>query len=92
MQSRTIPARGIPTKETPWHRTIPPTLAAFDSLPDSALIDVKVVSGVFGCSENTVWRRYGHLAIKVSPQHTRWRVSDVRKALSSLDKQAQAAA
>lgn len=72
--------------------TIPPTLAAFDSLPDSALIDVKVVSGVFGCSENTAWRRYGALAIKVSPQQTRWRVADVRKALADLSKPGQAAA
>lgn len=65
-------------------KTIPPALAAFDLLPDSALIDVKVVSGVFGCSENTSWRRYGTLAIKVSPQQTRWRVGDVRKELASL--------
>lgn len=71
---------------------IPPALAAFDSLPDSALIDVKVVSGVFGCSENTAWRRYGSLAIKVSAQQTRWRVADVRKALADLNKPGQAAA
>lgn len=71
---------------------IPPALAAFDSLPDSALIDVKVVSGVFGCSENTAWRRYGALAIKVSPQQTRWRVADVRQALAALNKSQQAAA
>jgi len=63
---------------------IPPALAAFDSLPDSSLIDVKVFSGIFSCSENTIWRRYGRLAIKVSPQQTRWRVGDVRKALASL--------
>jgi hypothetical protein len=73
-------------------KTIPPTLAAFDSLPDSALIDVKVFSGVFGCSENTVWRRYGGLAIKVSPQQTRWRVADVRKELAALAKPVQAVA
>jgi hypothetical protein len=73
-------------------KTIPPTLAAFDSLPDSALIDVKVVSGVFGCSENTVWRRYGALSIKVSPQQTRWRVGDVRQALAILSKPEQVAA
>ncbi len=66
-------------------KTIPPNLAAFDALPDSALIDVKVVSGIFGCSENTAWRRYGSLAIKVSPQQTRWRVADVRKALAALE-------
>ncbi|WP_081700180.1 helix-turn-helix transcriptional regulator [Azonexus hydrophilus] len=73
-------------------KTVPPTLAAFDSLPDSALIDVKVVSGVFGCSENTAWRRYGSLAIKVSPQQTRWRVADVRKALAALGNSGRAAA
>ena len=73
-------------------KTIPPTLAVFDSLPDSALVDVKVVSGVFGCSENTAWRRYGELSIKVSPQQTRWRVADVRKALAALVKPEQAAA
>lgn len=73
-------------------KPIPPALAAFDSLPDSALIDVKVVSGVFGCSENTAWRRYGTLAIKVSSQQTRWRVCDVRKALANLPKPEQAAA
>lgn len=73
-------------------KNIPPTLAAFDSLPDSALIDVKVVSGVFGCSENTAWRRYGSLAIKVSPQQTRWRVADVRKALADLANPDRAAA
>lgn len=72
--------------------TIPPTLAQFDSLPDSALIDVKVVSGVFGCSENTAWRRYGALAIKVSPQQTRWRVADVRKALAALERPERVAA
>lgn len=71
---------------------IPPALAAFDSLPDSSLIDVKVVSGVFGCSENTIWRRYGGLAIKVSPQQTRWRVGDVRKALASLGNPGERAA
>lgn len=65
-------------------KTIPPKLANFDQLPDSSLVDVKVVSGVFDCSTNTAWRRYGHLAIKVSSQQTRWRVGDVRKALASL--------
>lgn len=72
--------------------TIPPLLAEFDHLPDSALIDVKVVSGVFGCSENTVWRRYGSLAIKVSQQQTRWRVADVRKALAALERPDRVAA
>lgn len=68
--------------------SIPAALAAFDSLPDSALVEDKVVAGVFGCSTNTVWRRSkaGDLPkpIKVSPQQTRWRVGDIRKALNDL--------
>lgn len=74
------------------NKTIPPLLAEFDRLAGSVLIDVKVVAGVFGCSENTVWRRYGSLAIKVSSQQTRWRVGDIRKALASLANPAECAA
>ena len=68
--------------------TIPPILAAFDALPDSALIDVRTYALLLGCSENTVWRRAKAKAlpmpIRVSFQQTRWRVGDVRKALASL--------
>lgn len=69
-------------------KTIPPALAAFDTLPDSALIDVRVYALLLGCSDNTVWRRVkaGLLPapIRVSSQQTRWRVGEVRKALASL--------
>mgnify|MGYP001409848039 CR=1 FL=1 len=71
-------------------RTIPTALATFDDRPDSGLIDVKVVAGVFSCSTNTVWRRFGRLAIKVSPQQTRWRVGDIRKELAALTNRAAA--
>ena len=68
--------------------TIPPTLAAFNNLPDEALIDSKFVAVLFGCSENTVWRRArsGVLPapIRVSAQQTRWRVGGIRKSLASL--------
>lgn len=68
--------------------TISPSLAAFDSLPDAALIDVSTCAALLGCSRNTVWRRAATGALpkplKVSPQQTRWRVGDVRKALASL--------
>lgn len=67
----------------------PPNLAAFHTLPDEALIDVKFLSALFDCSENTIWRRSknGMLPepIRVSSQQTRWRVGGVRKALASLD-------
>lgn len=69
-------------------RTITPALAAFDSLPDSALIDVGSYSMLLGCSTNTIWRRAAAgmipKPIRVSPQQTRWRVGDVRKALAAL--------
>ena len=68
--------------------TIPPALAAFDSLPDAALIDVSTYAALLGCSQNTVWRRAAAGIIpkplKTSSQQTRWRVGDVRKALASL--------
>lgn len=64
-------------------------LAEFDSLPDSALVDDRIVAGVFGCSRNTVWRRgkAGGIwprPIKVSEQQTRFRVGDIRKTLAAL--------
>ncbi|MFT3963708.1 helix-turn-helix transcriptional regulator [Propionivibrio sp.] len=70
-------------------KKIPPTLVAFNSLPDEALIDVRFVAVLFDCSDNTVWRRVksGMLPspIRVSPQQTRWRVGGIRKVLASLD-------
>lgn len=69
-------------------RNIPPALAAFDSLPDSALIDAAAYSLLLGCSANTIWRRAAAgiipRPIKVSAQQTRWRVGDVRKAMATL--------
>ena len=65
----------------------PSSFAGFDSLPDSALIDVRTYARLLDCSENTVWRRAKAKAlpapIRVSSQQTRWRVGDVRKALVS---------
>jgi len=69
-------------------KTIPPALAAFDSLPDSALIDASAYALLLGCSTNTIWRRAAAgvipRPIKVSTQQTRWRVGDVRKSMASL--------
>lgn len=76
-------------------KKIPPSLAAFHTLPDEALIDVKFLSALFDCSENTIWRRSkaGLLPapIRVSTQQTRWRVGGIRKALASLDNVQEAA-
>lgn len=75
--------------------TIPVTLAEFDKLPDSALIDVRSYALLLGCSENTIWRRAREKRIpaplRVSTQQTRWRVGDVRRALAALSNQPEAA-
>ena len=68
-------------------KPLSPSLANFESLPDSAFIDVFLVALLFDCSTNTVWRRskVGILPapIRVSPQQTRWRVGEIRQALAS---------
>nr|WP_062081305.1 hypothetical protein [Caballeronia udeis] len=66
--------------------TIPKALAAFDSMPASALVDVKVVAGLYGCSVPTIWRRAASGLLPKPEKHggtTRWRVGDLRQALSS---------
>lgn len=80
---------------TTQHKTsIPQAAQAFDNLADAALIDDKSVAAIFGCSRKTVWARAKNdlgiwpKAIKVSPKQTRFRVGDVRKALSALVSQA----
>lgn len=68
--------------------TIPPALANFDVLPDSAFIDVAIVAALLGCSRNTVWRkaRAGELAppVKTGPNSTRWRVGEIRSYLAAI--------
>jgi predicted DNA-binding transcriptional regulator AlpA len=69
-------------------KRIPPTLSAFNDLPDAALIDVFFVALLFDCSTTTVWRRAktGLLPapLRISDQQTRWRVGDIRQALAGL--------
>lgn len=65
-----------------------PSLVNFAVLPPEALVDVKTVAALIGCSENTVWRkaRTGILprGIKISEASTRWQVGAIRKYLASL--------
>lgn len=78
---------------TPLPRThgaqIPDALANFDSLPDSALVDVKVTAAVLGRSPSSVWRdaRLGKLPapIKAGPACTRWKVGAIRAHLAALE-------
>ena len=69
-------------------KTLHPALEGFDHLPDSALIDVRILAMLLSCSGNTIWRRAksGILPqpIRVSPQQTRWNVGEVRKSLAAI--------
>jgi prophage regulatory protein len=61
-------------------------LSVFDSLPDSALVDVLEISALAGRSRASIWRDVhdDRLAppIKIGPNTTRWRVRDVRRFLA----------
>lgn len=75
--------------------TIPASLANFDALPDSALVDVKTVSAVLGRSPSSVWRdaRLGKLPapLKTGPACTRWKVGAIRAHLAALEVSASCA-
>jgi predicted DNA-binding transcriptional regulator AlpA len=65
---------------------IPPALANFDSLPDSANVRVDVVRALFACSRMTVWRKSkpgGSIPQprKLSENISAWNVGELRKAL-----------
>jgi predicted DNA-binding transcriptional regulator AlpA len=66
-------------------RRLADTLKRWDAMPDSAHVDVRVVSAVVGCSTITTWRksRTGELPapVKLRPQVTRWTVGSVRQYL-----------
>ena len=77
-------------------KPISKSVESFDKLPDSALIDVRSLALLLGCSDNTIWRRSKAgvlpVPIRVSPQQTRWRVGDVRCALAAVGGACEAAA
>lgn len=59
-------------------------LVSFDSLPDSAHIDVRTVAGLYGCSVPTVWRRVAAGLIpapKKFGHSTRWNAGEIRANL-----------
>ncbi|ARK40647.1 transcriptional regulator [Burkholderia pseudomallei] len=63
---------------------LPKALISFDSLPDSAHVDVRAVAGLYGCSVPTAWRRSAAGLIpapKKFGHSTRWNVGELRAAL-----------
>ncbi|TCK36676.1 hypothetical protein B0G84_5689 [Paraburkholderia sp. BL8N3] len=73
--------RALKTQLALAENPLPDAFRLFDQLPDDALVDVKVVALLEGCSVATAWRR---LAAKMlpEPEHignmTRWRVGTLR--------------
>lgn len=65
-------------------KALPPELAQFDSLPDSAHVRLPVVRALHGISSPTVWRwvRSGVLPkpVKLGPRITAWCVGDLRRS------------
>ena len=65
------------------------SLQTFDYLPGTALVDIHVVCAVLGRSSASVWRdaASGKLArpVRIGGGSTRWRVADIRNALSRVE-------
>ena len=66
--------------------SVPQSLKQFDSLPDSAHVQARIVAALVGVSEATVWRmvKRGTLPTpkKVSERATRWNVGELRRAMA----------
>ena len=72
----------------PHTHPIPAALANADTLPDAAMVDVKVVAVLLGRSVGSIWRdaRNGNLPrpIKTGPACTRWNLGAIRRHLAAL--------
>lgn len=67
--------------------SVPESLKQFDSLPDSAHVQLRTVAAVVGVSESTVWRmvKRGSLPApkKVFDRASRWNVGALRRAIAA---------
>ncbi|TCJ16097.1 transcriptional regulator [Parasulfuritortus cantonensis] len=65
---------------------MPAALQAFPSLPDDALVGIRVVGGLIDKGPTSVWRdvKNGRLPAPVKMGGaTRWRVGDLRQVLAA---------
>jgi predicted DNA-binding transcriptional regulator AlpA len=66
-------------------RRVDRALEHFPSLPDDALIEIRVISALLGRSTASIWRdvAHGRLAqpVRIGAHSTRWRVGDVRTVM-----------
>ncbi|MDG2405178.1 MAG: AlpA family phage regulatory protein [Paracoccaceae bacterium] len=72
------------------NRRIFDKISAFDTLPDTAVIDLKTVRAFSGRSKTSIYRDVaaGRLSkpVRIGPQAVRWRVGNVRAYLSGTTK------
>lgn len=77
--------QSVSTEATP--AAIPDSLVNFDLLPNTALVRLPVVCGLYACSPATTWRRVKSglipQPVKLGGRITAWRVGDLRQALAS---------
>ena len=66
--------------------TAAPSLAQFDTLPESAHVRLPVVAALHGIANATVWRWViaGRIPapVKLGPNTTGWRVGELRRAMA----------
>lgn len=69
-------------------RRVQRTLEQFESLPDDALIGIRVVSVLIDRSPASIWRdvAQGRLArpVRIGARSTRWRVGNIRASLRGV--------
>jgi predicted DNA-binding transcriptional regulator AlpA len=80
-------APSLATSDTPDKlASIAPSLAHFDTLPESAHVRLPVVAALHGVGPATVWRwvRSGRLPapVKLGPNTTAWRVGELRRVMA----------
>ncbi len=64
---------------------LPDAFLNFDHLPNSGLVDQRVVKLLFDCSDTTIWRRVKRGQLPQPQRYgqcTRWRVGDLRALLN----------
>ena len=67
--------------------SVPKSLKQFDSLPDSAHVQLRTVAAIVGVSESTVWRMVKRGTLpepkKLSARTSRWNVGAIRSVIAN---------
>lgn len=88
MKTKTKVAAAVPAATVnPLAAALPPALAQFDALPNSAHVRLPTVAALHGIGPATVWRwvKSGRLPapIKLGPNVTAWHVGALRSRMAA---------